>query len=296
MLVTRPKMRDRAVGIEVSVGGVTHTVQFTKRTLEGTGEVAMVAEVPEGPVLDCFRRNAAFKVWGGALPVDPPAAVVPLPPALAREEPVLPNVVQRTLLNGWDYDDITDTGEQNDWSRAGGVSRLSGLCMSEMSLCSPPVGWKEKRATHYPWEFPGWLPPFAAWEKPAGLRAKRPPADQPPPIDEAPMVLPPGRVFESDAAEAALSTMLATVDEPPRAPRAPASTQLAIPTNEALAGWSDQNIASAVGLLVDVKVQDGKWPALGKARSRLNKAGIFDNVSTAQADALLARAQTLHPS
>lgn len=89
-------------------------------------------------------------------------------------------VTDAALGHGWSREDLEGSGEFDDPGPEGGYSHRTGLCLAQMALSTPPPGWAEQAATHYPWELEGFRAPALDWTPPVGP-TKRPPA---PPVAE----------------------------------------------------------------------------------------------------------------
>lgn len=166
--------------------------------------------------------------------------------------------------NGWLDDDFSASPLDR--------SPTTGLTNIEMTACSAPAGWAELRATHFPWQLPGWHAPTSEWVAPVGaskVKASNP--DAPPVI----LTLP-------DAPAPEVVETVVTDGEP--SPLVDEGEGVA-PTTD----YPEESIAAALEILQPLASARKTALPLGQANLALKKAGLPPVSNTKNLAGLLAR-------
>lgn len=117
-----------------------------------------------GGVLRTTVQGEAPRIAASAsqgAPESAPAGVHPRVLAVAQAAgstvEQLPVWVVQAAINGWEYDDITGAGNNDDITAAGGRGERSMLTGWDLVRSSPPPGWPVEGKA--PWEIAGWIAP-----------------------------------------------------------------------------------------------------------------------------------------
>lgn len=257
--------------LEFTLRGKPCTVNFSLVVLPSLGSVLLSQEITDPALIERLRSDKRLREHVGDVSA-PPEVFSPSSPAGSSED--LPfeqrfPVVAAARANGWEYEDLTGSGDGNQWGEAGGRSRRTGLTMAEMAGCKPPKNWKENADKGYPWQFSDFTPPAQAWVPPAGMAEK----PHPEVIPELPPVVPDPELPPAGEAPP-------PVDLPPSLDLpAPGTLDRAL-----LDGWSDDAIAASIGKLAEtINAQGGQKPTVGKART-LIKGLKLDGVPSTLTD------------
>lgn len=270
--------------MEIVLGGVT--VLFVRAWVDN--ERAMVAKLDDSdPGVVAALRQAAmmpgtFRVHSPRAKIAPEDSIeIPVsrpsqaPPAVDGDGGADDAPRRAAIHNGWTEEDLAGTGQGGAWDARGGRSAVSGMSMAEMSMCSPPAGWR--RQEQYPWDVLGWHGPTTTW-KPPKLPAKGPPVD--------PVVADDGEGESEGEGEATGPT-----DTPPVQParaKAPKSKAGADPDLEAYG--SATQVSQATAILQELAAL-GQSPTRQKAGYHLRKHGL-PSPTEQQFAALLRSAST----
>jgi hypothetical protein len=263
----RPGARLPVGDVQVAEGLV---LSFTPGKLFGA--VAVGAVLPRAAVRFDEGLARIKKIPDYILPPD--GAFVfdedaPTVPALREHAPAFAVGAERGDWdrNGWLTDDFSAT--------ASDLSPTTGLLNIQMTACAAPAGWAELRATHYPWQLPGWTPPTPEWVAPVGMVSKVKAKD----ADAAPVIL----TMEADV----LVEPLAGSEPVPVASDVPAEAaeDVDAPTTD----YPEASIEAALDILKPLAAARKTALPLGQANLALSKAGLPPVSSSRNLKGLLAR-------